>query len=141
MTMCTWNGNGEHILWQFDSEWSDRGDGYRLNYSEESKRILSLYEREFEDHLSKDEYAWLIERGYIKTNGDYDGHFKSAWQIVVLASKEIQDKLLAIGERIKAKYLAEFEYWNRFLRILERSKHMNCSLYSTLTDGFWYTVS
>ena len=104
-----WNGNGERILWQIDSEWSDRGDGYRLKYSEESKRILSLYEREFEDRLSKDEYAWLAERGCVKTNGDYDGHFKSAWQIVVLASKEIQDKLLAIGERIKAKYRAEFE--------------------------------
>lgn len=104
-----WNGNGEHILWQIDSEWSDRGDGYRLNYSEESKRILSLYEREFEDRLSKDEYAWLIERGYIKTNGDYDGHFKSAWQIVVLASKEIQNKLLSIGNRIKEKYQTEFD--------------------------------
>lgn len=97
------------ILWQIDSEWSDRGDGYRLNYSEESKRILSLYEREFEDRLSKDEYAWLIERGYIKTNGDYDGHFKSAWQIVVLASKEIQNKLLSIGNRIKEKYQTEFD--------------------------------
>ena len=29
-----WSGNGERILWQIDSEWSDRGDGYRLNYSE-----------------------------------------------------------------------------------------------------------
>lgn len=104
-----WNGNGEHILWQIDSEWSERGDGYRLKYSEESKRILSLYEREFEDRLSKDEYAWLAERGCVKTNGDYDGHFKSAWQIVVLASKEIQNKLLAIGERIKVKYQTEFD--------------------------------
>ena len=50
------------------------------------------------------------ERGYIKTNGDYDGNFKSAWQIIVLlASNEIQNKLLAIGERIKAKYQAEFD--------------------------------
>jgi len=59
--------------------------------------------------LSKHDYAWLAERGYIKTNGDYDGHFKSAWQIVVLASDEIRDKLLAIGERIKVKYQADFE--------------------------------
>jgi len=104
-----WNGNNKHILWQIDSEWSERGDGYRLNYSEESKRILSLYEKELEDRLSKDEYAWLAERGFVKTNGDYDGHFKSAWQIVVLGSKEIQDKLLSVGERIKAKYKSEFE--------------------------------
>ena len=104
-----WNGNGKQILWQIDSEWSDRGDGYRLKYSDESKRILSLYVREFDVRLSKDEYAWLAERGYIKTNGDYDGHFKSAWQIVVLSSNEIKDKLLAIGERIKNKYRSDFE--------------------------------
>ena len=104
-----WNGNGKHILWQIDSEWSNHEDSFRLKYSEESERILSLYEREFEDRLSKDEYAWLAERGYVKTNGDYDGHFKSAWQIVILASEEIRNKLLAIGERIKEKYQTDFE--------------------------------
>ena len=104
-----WNGNGERILWQIDSEWSERGDGYRLKYSEEAQRILSLYEREFDDLLSKDEYAWLSERGYIKTNGDYDGYFKSAWQIVILGSNDIKEKLLAIGEKIKVKYKNEFD--------------------------------
>lgn len=71
--------------------------------------MLSLYEREFEDRLSKDEYAWLAERGYVKTNGDYDGHFKSSWQIVILENREIKDKLLAVGERIKEKYKDEFD--------------------------------
>lgn len=104
-----WNGDGERILWQIDSEWSERGDGYRLRYSEEAKHILSLYEREFEDRLSKDEYAWLAERGYIKTNGDYDGYFKSAWQIVILSSNDVKEKLLAIGEKIKSKYKNEFD--------------------------------
>ncbi len=104
-----WNGSKEHILWQIDSKWSDRGDGYRLKYSEESKRILSLYEKEFENRLSKDEYTWLAKRGFVKTNGDYDGYFKSAWQIVVLAGREIRDKLLAIGERIKVKYRTDFD--------------------------------
>ena len=104
-----WNGNGERILWQIDSEWSDRGKRHGLQYSEDSKRLLSLYLREFEECLSKDEYAWLAERGYVKTNGDYDGHFKSAWQIVILSSNDIKDKLLAIGEKIKAKYQNEFE--------------------------------
>ena len=104
-----WNGYGEHILWQIDSEWSGREDDFRLKYSEESARILSLYEREFEGCLSKDEYTWLSERGYVKTNGDYDGYFKSAWQVVVLASEGIKDKLLNIGERIKEKYKTDFD--------------------------------
>ncbi len=104
-----WNCNGERVLWQIDSEWSDRGDCNGMQYSEDAKRVLSLYAREFENRLSKDEYAWLAERGYVKTNGDYDGLFKSAWQIVVLAGKEIQDKLLAIGEQIKIKYKTDFD--------------------------------
>lgn len=56
-----------------------------------------------------EKYAWLAERGCVKTNGDYDGHFKSAWQIVVLASDEIRDKFLTIGERVKEKYQTEFD--------------------------------
>lgn len=107
-----WNGNRKHILWQIDSEWSDRGEHHEQHgylYSEEASRVLSLYEREREDCLSKEDYVWLAERGYVKTNGDYDGYFKSAWQVVILETAEIRDKLLAIGERIKAKYRKKFE--------------------------------
>lgn len=104
-----WNGNGERVLWQIDSEWSDRGDFRGFQYSDDAQRVLSLFAREADDRLSKDEYAWLCERGYIKTNGDYDGQFKAAWQIVVLANKAIRDQLLAIGERIKEKHWDEFE--------------------------------
>ncbi|MCI8331373.1 MAG: sigma-70 family RNA polymerase sigma factor [Clostridiales bacterium] len=104
-----WNGDGERIFWQIDSEWSDRREEFRLSFGEDAKRILSLYAREQDGPLSKDEYAWLSERGYIKTNGDYDGQFKASWQIVILASDEIRDKLLAVGERIKARYQADFE--------------------------------
>ena len=64
-----------------------------------AKRVRSLYAREFGDRLSKDGYAWLAERGLIKTNEYYDG----AWQIVILSNKEIRDKLPAMGERIKEK--------------------------------------
>jgi len=104
-----WNSTGNRIFWQIDSEWSDRGEHHGFQYSEDAKRLLGLYERGFDDRLSRDEYAWLAERGYIKTNGDYDGHFKSAWQIVVLASVDIRDRLLAIGERLKVQYQADFE--------------------------------
>ena len=104
-----WNDNGERILWQIDSEWSARGDHHGFQYSEDARRILSLYARASEERLSKDEYAWLAERGYIKINGNYDGQFNVLWQIVVLENKEIKDKLLAIGERIKEKHKAEFD--------------------------------
>lgn len=104
-----WGGSGGRILWQIDSKWSDRGEHHGFQHSEDVERMLSLYANEQEGRLSKDEYAWLAERGYIKTNGDYDGCFKSAWQIVVLAGKEIQDKLLAVGAGIKARHQADFE--------------------------------
>lgn len=104
-----WNSNGERVLWQIDSEWSDREESRGFQYLEDAQRVLSLYARESEERLSKDEYAWLAERGLIKTNGDCDGCFKTAWQIVVLSNREIQDKLLAVGERIKKKYQGEFD--------------------------------
>ena len=105
-----WNEHDGHILWQIDSEWSNRGDykGYFV-YADDAKRVLSLYDHEKEWLLSKEDYAWLGERGYIKTWGDYDGCFKTAWKIIVLTNKEVQNELLMIGERIKAKYKDQFE--------------------------------
>ena len=104
-----WNKGDYQMMWQIDSEWSDRAPVKERNIPEEQERTITLLNWEKYNLLSKHDYAWLVERGYIKTNGDYDGHFKSAWQIVVLASNEIRDKLLAIGERIKVKYQTEFD--------------------------------
>lgn len=105
-----WNGrdDGQH-MWQIDSEYSDRPGIKERNIPEEQRRTIALFNEEKEHLLSKHDYAWLAELGYIKTNGDYDGHFKSAWQIVILNGKEIRDKLLAIGTRIKEAHWAEFE--------------------------------
>ncbi len=106
----SWDGIDKHLLWRTDTEWSGRRIQVNRNDFEVSARVLSLYEREAEgERLSKDDYAWLAERGYVKTNGDYDGQFKSSWQIVILSNKEIKDKLLAVGEKIKAKYREKFE--------------------------------
>ena len=104
-----WNKGDYQMMWQIDSEWSDRAPVKERNIPEEQERTITLLNWEKHNLLSKHDYAWLAERGYIKTNGDYDGHFKSAWQIVVLASKEIQNKLLSIGDRIKEKYQTEFD--------------------------------
>lgn len=105
-----WNGNGRLVHWQVDSEWSYRGDSpaFERRHSQDALRILSLYERELEERLSKDEYAWLAEHGCVKTNGDYDGDFKSSWQIVILEG-EVKSKLLSIGESIKLKYKRNFD--------------------------------
>jgi len=104
-----WNGNEHQMMWQVDSPWSDRVHPMERNIPEEQERVMALYNQEKEEKLSKRDYAWLAERGYIKTNGDYDGDFKLAWQIVILTNPKIKNELLSIGERIKEKYQGEFE--------------------------------
>lgn len=108
-----WNKGDHQMMWQVDSEWSDRVPAWERDIPEEQERTITLLNWEKEHLLSKQNYAWLAERGYIKTGGDYDGQFKSAWQIVVLTGQDIQDRLLAIGERIKEKYRAEFDTLKR----------------------------
>lgn len=102
-----WNDKNGQIMWQVDSEWSDRAVPGERNIAEEQTKVLDLYNSEKEEGISKMDYTWLAERGYVKTCGDYDGYFKAAWQIVILDNKEIRTKLLAIGERIKEKYKDE----------------------------------
>lgn len=104
-----WSGNGERILWQIDSEWSNRDKDHTFRFSEDAKRILSLYALEDEFPLPKEDYAWLSECGYINFKGDYNGNFATYWKIIVLRDNEIKNKLLAIGERINEKYRAEFD--------------------------------
>ena len=101
---------GHTLFWQLDTEWSGRRMSVGKEDYERIERVLSLEKSEAENGmLSKDEYIWLSELGYIKTNGDYDRYFKSSWQIVTLASNDVKEKLLAIGEKIKAKYKDEFD--------------------------------
>lgn len=104
-----WNKADHQMMWQIDSEWSDRAPVKERNIPEEQERTLTLLDLEKKNGLSKFDYAWLEERGYVKTNGISESHFKSAWQIVVLASKEIRDQLLAIGNRMKEKYKEDFD--------------------------------
>ena len=104
-----WNVYNGRVLWQMDTQWSERNYLLDYQYSKDAERTLSFYLNEHVDILSKDEYAWLTERGFIKTCGDYNGLFKSAWQVVILADPVIQDKLLLLGESVKAKHISRFE--------------------------------
>lgn len=102
-----WNGNEAFVLWLVDSEWSEkRVDDH---YQNAARRDLSLLKRYLNDEpLSKDEYVYLIERGYIKSLGESNGKFESALQIVWIKDNDTRQKLIAIGNRIKEKYHEEF---------------------------------
>lgn len=120
-----WNRNEDYTLWQIDSEWSSQ----RINdgYIDKAGRILSLLSRA-DDLLSKDEYAFLAENGIIKTNGDDDSNFKTAMQIVWLENTDINNALIAIGDRIKERHWSEFEAWKKpFVKAVlnETPKHLH----------------
>ena len=120
-----WNRNEDYTLWQIDSEWSSQ----RINdgYIDKAGRILSLLSRA-DDLLSKDEYAFLAENGIIKTNGDDDSNFKTAMQIVWLENTDINNELIAIGDRIKERHWSEFEAWKKpFVKAVlnETPKHLH----------------
>ena len=99
---------GNTLFWQLDTEWSGRRMNVSKNDSDRADRVLSL--RKSENHiLSKDDYIWLAELGYVKTSGIHDNNFKAEWQVITLANNEIKSKLIAIGEKIKTKYKSEFD--------------------------------
>lgn len=104
-----WNVYNGRVLWQMDTQWSKRNYLLDYQYSKDAERTLSFYLNEHVDILSKDEYAWLAERGFVKTCGDYNSNFKTAWQVVVFTDPAIQEKLLQLGEVVKAKHIGHFE--------------------------------
>ncbi len=121
-----WNRNEDYTLWQIDSEWTSQ----RINdgYIDKAGRILSLLSRKEDDLLSKDEYAFLAENGIIKTNGDDDSNFKTARQIVWLENTDINNALIAIGDRIKERHWSEFESLKKpFVKAVlnETPKHLH----------------
>ncbi len=106
-----WNSVDGLVHWQIVHKWTERSYSNYVTqqYGDNTLRILSLYRREEDAPLSPDEYAFLAEQGYIKTCGDPEGHFKSAWQIVQLADRNIVNRLIAIGDEVKKNHHAELE--------------------------------
>lgn len=79
------------------------------DYGAMAWKTLSLFAQEEEEPLSKEDYAWLTQQGLIKTCGDPDGSFKSAWQMVWLQNTDIRDRLLAVGKSLRAAHAEELE--------------------------------
>lgn len=102
-----WNSYKGLTLWQVDSEWSNRrvGDTYRLD----ARRDLTLLSHWADGtELSEEEYAYLIERGYLKVVGNTNGIFKAGCECVWIEGDETVKALVAIGDKIKERHSAEF---------------------------------
>lgn len=101
--------NDFYNLWRLDTEWSEKRIKVNKADFDDAMKVLYLFAKEDEAELDKDEYTWLAERGFVKTNGDYDGYFKSSWQVVILTDTSICKELCDIGNKVKKKYAQKFE--------------------------------
>ena len=102
-----WNANEKYTLWTIDSEWSEKrvNDNYQLSV----QRDLTLLENYLNDKiLSEDEYAYLAQKGYLKTIRNNSGTLTPALQIVWIKDNETKQKIIDIGSKIKEKYQDEF---------------------------------
>ena len=121
-----WNKVGGLTLWQIDSEWSaGRVDN---TYHLEADRVLTLLNRRIDGaELSRDEYAYLVERGFLKTVEDPGKGFKAACQCVWIEGAETKKGLLSLGDRIKERHWKELEALRRpFIEAVleETPKHL-----------------
>ncbi len=121
-----WNEADNLILWQLDTHWSEH---HRVNdsYHPDSMRVISLLKREYEGgELSPDEYAFLSQRGLINVIKD-GGNIKTAYRCIWLEGREIENRLLDIGTKIKKKYAAELQKLNSDLEaafLKDTPKHL-----------------
>ncbi len=121
-----WNGpcfcyDDNYMLWACDSEWSNKrnveGDIYT------SGMYLTMLRRHLEgEKLSKDEYAQLAEKGFIKmSNG------RAKLQIIYIKDSKFNKILLEKGKEIKNKHFITIKelkdnYINLYLK--ETPKHL-----------------
>ena len=108
-----WNEDDNILLWQINSEWSTRDNGFN-EYQNNARRDMKLLHRfTSKEQLSKDEYAHLAQRGYIRGFG---GDFEPA--VIWLKNKEIKDKLLDLSFKLKQKHApALSELKEKFIRV------------------------
>ena len=100
-----WDDDGELLLWQIDSEWSDQ----RVDetYPQRVQYDLNLLERLHQGTLSAEEYAHLAQRGYVSPQKlEPDTCFYHP--AVLWLSREENRQLLEIGTKIKEKYQKAF---------------------------------
>ena len=83
------------------SDWSDFVKHHEFwTYQSDSVKIMTLYERAQTEALSRDEYAWLAEQGVIRVGGTAEKP-EITWQIVILKTPAVREKLLDLEEEVR----------------------------------------
>lgn len=107
-----WNSSEGLTLWQIDSEWSAKriDDVYHV---EAQKTLTLLKHRKNDDMLSREECAYLVERGILKTISNPDGTSGTVYQCICIEGAETNRSLISIGDRIKERHCGELEALRR----------------------------
>jgi len=104
-----WNDNDRLLLWQVDSEWSQKrvDDQYQVKV----QRDLALLGQwiEHPEALSPEDYAYLAQRGYLRTEGVQDGVLRATPLFVWIRDEETNRRILAIGDMIRSRHKAELD--------------------------------
>ena len=97
---------------QFDSEWSGKRIDNGFLYKEED--YIRLVENLLDDvTLKPEDAAFLAQAGLIGICGGSGGQHKVSLRCVLLSDAATEEKLVAIGDRIKEKHQAEFSGYIR----------------------------
>jgi len=141
-----WDRAQDMALYQIDTEWSARrvDNQYHLN----TARILTLLSHERRGTaLNEEEYAWLVEGGFLKMAEGPDQEIKALQQCVWLEGAEIKKRLLSFGDRIREKYHEELEalrkpYIEAVLRETPRHLHtmQKYGLQFTFYSDGWFIL-
>ena len=102
-----WNANDNYTLWTIDSEWSEKriNDNYQISI----QRDLTLMGNYLNDKgLSEDEYAYMVQKGYLKAISDNSGTLTPSLKIIWIKDSETKQRIIDIGSKIKEKYHDEF---------------------------------
>ena len=104
---------GETVKYfQFDSEWSGNRIDNGFLYKEED--YIRLVENLLADAaLNPEDAAFLAQAGLIGISGGPGGQHKAALRCVLINDAATEEKLVAIGDRIKKKHQAEFSGYIR----------------------------
>lgn len=146
-----WNGTEELMLWQIDTPWSEREKPDERNVQEEHSKVMALYRYQQNNVLSRSDYVWLAERGYIKLNRNGNQDLQAEWQIVILQDAQIKEELIAIGKKIQEKYKEKFKQLKGSYEeviLADTPKHLKkmrqyFGQYTLNCDGafIWYCIS
>jgi len=105
MWNAIFDGSEKTILWQVNSEWSDRDTNYDKYSDEIMQRDIKLLNRFVKNEpLSGDELAYMAKKGYIKGNKD-----KYELAIIWLKNETIKQQFVDLSNRTRARHLAELE--------------------------------